>query len=41
MSEPTLLELRSALVDTGVFILWYRGDTRARLFFRNPYTIIY
>ncbi len=25
MSEPVWLELRSALVDTGVFILWYRA----------------
>ena len=41
MSEPAWLELRSALVDTGVFILWYRGDGRARRFFRNQHTIIY
>ena len=25
----------------GVFILWYRGDSRARLFFRNPVIEIY
>jgi predicted nucleic acid-binding protein len=41
MSEPAWLELRSALVDTGVFILWYRGDARARRFFRTQHTIIY
>lgn len=41
MSEPAWLELRSALVDTGVFILWYRGDAQARRFFRNQQTVMY
>ena len=40
-SEPPWLALTSALADTGVFILWYRGDPRARLFFRNPAIEIY
>jgi len=40
-NEPPWLALTSALVDTGVFILWYRGDPRARLFFRNPAIEIY
>ena len=35
MSEPIWPGLESALVDTGIFILWYRGDPKARLFFRN------
>jgi predicted nucleic acid-binding protein len=41
MNEPAWLELRSALVDTGVFILWYRGDAPARRFFRNQNTVMY
>jgi len=40
MSEPAWLELRSALVDTGVFILWYRGDAQARRFFRDQHTVM-
>jgi len=40
-NEPPWLALTSALADTGVFILWYRGDPRARLFFRNPAIEIY
>jgi len=27
---------KNYLVDTGVFILWYRGDPVARAFFRSP-----
>ena len=41
MSRPAWLDLRRALVDTGVFILWYRSDPQARLFFRNPNIEIY
>ena len=40
-NEPPWLALTSALADTGVFILWYRGYPRARLFFRNPAIEIY
>jgi len=40
-NEPPWLRLNRALVDTGVFILWYRGDPRARVFFRNPAIEIY
>jgi predicted nucleic acid-binding protein len=36
MSSPAWLNLHRALVDTGVFILWYRGEPKAKLFFRNP-----
>jgi predicted nucleic acid-binding protein len=41
MNEPGWLRLRRALVDTGVFILWHRGDQRARYFLRNPDVDIY
>lgn len=41
MSRPAWLDLRRALVDTGVFIRWYRSDPQARLFFRNPNIEIY
>jgi predicted nucleic acid-binding protein len=40
-SERPWLRLTSALADTGIFILWYRGDSQARLFFRNPAIEIY
>ena len=41
MSSPAWLNLRRALADTGVFILWYRRDPNAKLFFRNPNIEIY
>src|ERR1700682_3132264 len=41
MSRPAWLHLQRALADTGVFILWYRGEPRAKLFFRNPNIEIY
>lgn len=41
MSSPAWLNLRRALADTGVFILWYRGESPAKLFFRNPNIEIY
>lgn len=41
MSKPAWLGLSRALVDTGVFILWCRGEAQARLFFRNPKVEIY
>lgn len=41
MNEPAWLRLRRALVDTGVFILWHRGDPQARYFLRNPVVEIY
>lgn len=41
MSSPAWLNLQRALADTGVFILWYRGEPNAKLFFRNPNTEIY
>jgi predicted nucleic acid-binding protein len=41
MSSPAWLNLQRALADTGVFILWYRGESKARLFFRNPNIEIY
>jgi predicted nucleic acid-binding protein len=40
-NEPPWLTVTSALADTGVFIKWYRGDPRGRLFFRNPAIEIY
>jgi predicted nucleic acid-binding protein len=40
-NEPPWLKLTIALVDTGVFILWYRGDPQARRLFRNPAIEIY
>jgi predicted nucleic acid-binding protein len=41
MSSPAWLNLTRALADTGVFILWYRGEEKAKLFFRNPNIEIY
>src|SRR5260370_23227708 len=41
MSSPAWLKLQRALADTGVFILWYRGEPKAKLFFRNPNIQIY
>ncbi len=41
MSSPAWLNLDRALADTGVFILWYRGEPNAKLFFRNPNIQIY
>ena len=41
MSSPAWLNLRRALADTGVFILWYRGELKAKVFFRNPNIEIY
>src|SRR5712691_9288032 len=41
MSRPAWLNLTRALADTGVFILWHRGDSQARLFLRNPNVEIY
>ena len=41
MSSPAWLNLQRALADTGVFILWYRGEPKAKLFFRNPKIEIY
>lgn len=41
MSRPAWLSLGRALADTGVFILWYRGEPNAKLFFRNPNIEIY
>lgn len=28
-------------MDTGVFILWYRGEPNAKVFFRNPNIQVY
>jgi predicted nucleic acid-binding protein len=41
MSSPAWLNLQRALADTGVFILWYRGEPNAKLLFRNPDIQIY
>jgi len=41
MSSPAWLNLPRALADTGVFILWYRGEPKAKQFFRNHNTEIY
>lgn len=41
MNEPSWLHLNRALVDTGVFIHWHRGDALARFFFRHSATEIY
>jgi predicted nucleic acid-binding protein len=41
MSSPGWLNLQRVLADTGVFILWYRGEPRAKLFFRSRHTEIY
>lgn len=41
MTSPAWLNLSRGLADTGVFILWYRGEPNAKLFFRNPNIEIY
>lgn len=41
MSSPAWLNLDRALADTGVFILWYRGEPNGKLFFRTPNIQIY
>jgi predicted nucleic acid-binding protein len=41
MSSPAWLHLDRALADTGVFIYWYRGEPKAKLYFRNPNIEIY
>jgi predicted nucleic acid-binding protein len=41
MSEQPWEQLTSTLVDTGVFIHWFRGDHYAQRFFRDPERTIY
>ena len=41
MSKQPWEHLTSVLVDTGVFIHWFRGDRSARHFFRDPERTIY
>ncbi len=41
MSDLAWLDLKRALVDTGVFIHWHRGDSLARLLFRHDSREIY
>lgn len=41
MSEQLWEQLTSTLVDTGVFIHWFRGDRHAQRFFRDPERTIY
>lgn len=41
MSELSWEHLTSVLVDTGVFIYWFRGDREAQRFFRKPDRDIY
>lgn len=41
MSEQPWEQLTSALVDTGVFIHWFRGDRYVQRFFRDPERTIY
>lgn len=41
MSEQPWEHFPSVLVDTGVFIHWFRGDHNARHFFRDPDRAIY
>jgi predicted nucleic acid-binding protein len=41
MSSPAWLNLPRALADTSVFILWYRGEPKAKIFFRNPNVEVY
>ena len=41
MSDASWSNVRSALVDTGVFIYWLRGDRTARQFFRDPRRTVY
>lgn len=41
MSDPAWLDLKRALVDTGVFIYWHRGDSLARFLFRHAALEIY
>src|SRR6266699_1943336 len=41
MSSAGWLNIPRALADTGGFILWYRGEPKAKLFFRNPNIEVY
>lgn len=41
MSNQSWEHLTSILVDTGVFIHWFRGDRDAQRFFRDPGRTIY
>lgn len=41
MSDASWSDVHSALVDTGVFIYWLRGDQTARRFFRDPRRTVY
>jgi predicted nucleic acid-binding protein len=41
MSNQPWEHLTSVLVDTGVFIHWFRGDRYAQHFFRDPDRTIY
>ena len=41
MSDASWSDVRSALVDTGVFVYWLRGDRTARQFFRDPRRTVY
>ena len=41
MSDASWPDVRSALVDTGVFVYWLRGDRTARQFFRDPRRTVY
>jgi predicted nucleic acid-binding protein len=41
MSEQPWEQLTSTLVDTGVFIHWFRGDRNAQHFFRDPERTVY
>jgi predicted nucleic acid-binding protein len=41
MSDPTQPILQNYLIDTGVFIAWWRGNRIARLFFQNPLGVFY
>jgi predicted nucleic acid-binding protein len=41
MSNQSWERLTSVLVDTGIFIYWFRGDRDAQRFFRDPGRTIY
>src|SRR5438034_4925735 len=41
MSKQPWESLTSVLVDTGVFIHWFRGDYNAQHFFRTPDRTVY
>ncbi len=41
MSDASWSDVRSTLVDTGVFVYWLRGDRTAQQFFRDPEKIVY